>query len=138
MRAFIKNYLASERARREEEGREGGFSLIELIVVVVILGILAAIAIPIFLNLQNDAKNSAAVTVAANGATQAAATIAGGKTAADVSLTNLVSGKATAVTLTKPSGTSTDLSAICVSATVDGVTKTAGPGALADGSGCKP
>lgn len=79
MRATIKNYLEAEKARREEEGEEG-FSLIELIVVVVILGILAAVAIPIFLNIQDQARQSAADTVAANAATQWAAATAQNKT----------------------------------------------------------
>ncbi|CAK1751502.1 type II secretion system protein [Vibrio crassostreae] len=38
--------------------RQGGFTLIELVVVIVILGILAVTAAPRFLNLQDDAKNS--------------------------------------------------------------------------------
>ncbi|MFC8683394.1 type II secretion system protein [Microbacterium ureisolvens] len=114
MRAFIKNYLEAEKARREEEGREGGFSLIELIVVVVILGILAAVAIPIFLNIQGQARDSQGQAAAANGATQAAAVFAQSPSAS-VDLSNLESGDVATV---EGTWDGKDIDTICVTATV--------------------
>ncbi|QUM78271.1 type II secretion system protein [Moritella sp. 24] len=39
--------------------KQNGFTLIELVIVIIVLGILAATAVPKFINLQDDAKESA-------------------------------------------------------------------------------
>src|SRR4051812_20405042 len=57
------------RIRKAQEEHEGGFTLIELLVVIIIIGILAAIAIPVFLNQRKKGYDAQAQSDLRNVAT---------------------------------------------------------------------
>jgi type IV pilus assembly protein PilA len=92
----MQQMLNNLRARREDER---GFTLIELMVVVLIIAILIAIAIPTFLGAKTRAQDKAAQSSLRNGLTNAkgiytdtdsygtSATLVAGLTAAEPSLT---------------------------------------------------
>ena len=81
---LLRAYLSSPKTKKTLARRPGeeGFSLIELVVVIAVLAILSAVAIPAFLGVQSNGQASAAKNALVNGVKECAVNEAGtsGKT----------------------------------------------------------
>ena len=66
---ILENYLQSKKVQKTLQAKPGeeGFSLVELVVVIAVLAILSAVAIPAFVGVQANARASAVKNGLVNG-----------------------------------------------------------------------
>merc|ERR1719379_1398486 len=78
------NYILARKLRKAKDNKQNGFTLIELMVVVAIVGVLSAVGLPQLLKAQDRAKVSVAQQEAVNYAKECSISLLTGAAAPDV------------------------------------------------------
>lgn len=76
--ATLQNSLIQRLARKQRQGKKNGFTMIELMVVVAIIGVLSSVGLPALTNAQDRAKSSAAKQTAVSAAKTCTIALIGG------------------------------------------------------------
>ncbi|MDR2252716.1 MAG: prepilin-type N-terminal cleavage/methylation domain-containing protein [Bifidobacteriaceae bacterium] len=110
---------------RTKEEKDQGFSLVELLIVVIIMGILAAIAIPLFMQQRAKAEDSAAKSDLRNLANEVSTFWADSPTGSSIAIT-IDAGKYKVVA--SPAGGTAETSTMAKSKNITAVNVTPGTG----------
>jgi prepilin-type N-terminal cleavage/methylation domain-containing protein len=76
--ATLQNSLIQRLARKQRQGKKNGFTMIELMIVVAIIGVLSSVALPALTSAQDRAKSSAAKQESVNAAKTCTIALIGG------------------------------------------------------------